>query len=175
MDKKSEGILQIVIAVIIVALVLYFSGNIETLRSYGYAGAFLISILSSATILFPAPGWAVIAAMGAYLDPLWLGIAAGAGSAIGELTGYLAGEGAREILNDKVKESKRIHELIEKYGPSGIFVLAFIPNPLFDIAGLAAGAAKIKWWQFLLACAAGRILRYILLALLGQWTLGMLT
>ena len=60
------------------------------------------------------------------------------------------------MLESKVKESKQIHAWIGRYGLAGILVLAFIPNPLFDIAGIASGALEIPWWQFLLACAAGR-------------------
>jgi hypothetical protein len=86
MDKRTEGALQIILAIVIIILVVYFSGNIAQLKDYGYLGAFVISALSSATLFFPAPGWAIIAAMGRYLDPIPLGIVAGLGSAIGELT-----------------------------------------------------------------------------------------
>jgi membrane protein YqaA with SNARE-associated domain len=173
MDRKAQGILQIALSIGIVAAVLYFSKEIAALHRYGYAGAFIISMLSSATILFPAPGWAIVIAMSRMLDPLTLGIVAGIGSAIGELTGYLAGEGARDILEERVKETKRVHEFVERFGPAAIFVLAFIPNPLFDVAGFAAGGAEIEWWKFLIATAAGRILRYVLLAMAGALALGL--
>lgn len=171
MDKKAEGALQIAIAITIAIIVFYFSSEMEGFKEYGYLGAFFISALSSATIFIPAPGWAAVIAMGRYLDPYLLGLVAGIGSSFGELTGYVAGDGARDIINDKVKENKDIHQIISKYGPFAIFALAFIPNPLFDAAGLVAGALKIPWWQFLIATAMGRILRFILLAMLGQWTL----
>jgi len=171
MDKKIEGMLHIGLAIIIIASVLYFSSHFESLKQYGYLGVFVISALSSATIFLPAPGWAVVIAMGRYLNPVLLGIVAGAGSALGELTGYALGDGTRDILNSKVKESKGIRAFIERYGVSAVFVLAFVPNPLFDVAGIAAGALRIPWWQFLAACAVGRVLRYILLAMLGALTL----
>jgi membrane protein YqaA with SNARE-associated domain len=174
-DKRLEGALYIISAIAVVAIALYFSAHAASLGGYGYLGAFLISALCSATILFPAPGWAVIAAMGAYMNPYLLGLAAGAGSALGELTGYAAGEGTRDILNSNIKESERIHAFVGKYGLFAIFSLAFIPNPLFDVAGLVSGALRIPWWRFLIACAAGRVLRYILLAMLGSFTLGLIS
>lgn len=174
MDKKHEGVLQVIAALVMGAAVLYFSSDIAALGSYGYAGAFLIALLSSATILFPAPGWAVVIAMSATMDPVLLGIVVGIGSAIGELTGYVAGEGIRDIMNSRIKESKRVEGLVLKYGGWAIFALAFIPNPLFDIAGVIAGSLRIDWWKYLAACAAGRTLRYILLAMLGAFTLGAL-
>jgi len=175
MDRKSEGALLIISAFAIAAAVLYFSRDIEGLAAFGYGGAFLIALLSSATILFPAPGWAAVIAMSAYLNPVLLGVAAGTGAAIGELTGYVAGEGARDILNSRVKETKNIEELVRKYGMLAIFALAFLPNPVFDIAGVVAGSMRMPWWRFLIACAAGRVLRYVLLAMLGAFTFGLIS
>jgi len=172
MDKKLEGILQIAFAIAIVALVLYFSNDIQKFQEYGYIGVFLISLLSSATLFFPAPGWATVIAMSAFLNPVLLGVVAGIGSAIGELTGYVAGEGARDLLNKNIKESKKIEEIVRRYDMLGIFVFAFIPNPLFDVAGIVAGGLRIPWWKYIIACAAGRVIRYVLLAMVGQFSLG---
>lgn len=174
MNKKITGALQVIFAIAIVLGVLFFSKDIEGLSSYGYAGVFLIALLSTATIIFPSPGWAVVIAMSVYLNPILVGIVAGIGAAIGELTGYVAGQGTRKALNNHIKESKKIEEIVEKYGMGAIFVLSFIPNPLFDIAGLVAGGVKMPWWQFLISCSLGRVLRYVLLALLGAFTLGLI-
>ncbi|MBU0531872.1 VTT domain-containing protein [Candidatus Micrarchaeota archaeon] len=174
MDKKVNGTLQIVFVITIILVVLYISQDIEALATYGYLGVFVIALLSTATIIFPSPGWAAVIAMSLYLDPIPLGIVAGIGAAIGELTGYIAGGGARDILNDKIKESKKIEKFVEKYDTIAIFVLSFIPNPLFDIAGMIAGGLKIPWWKFLIACAFGRILRYTLIALIGAFTISLL-
>ncbi|MEW6748211.1 MAG: VTT domain-containing protein [Candidatus Micrarchaeota archaeon] len=174
MDKRTEGVLQIVFAVAIAAAVIYLSDHIAALGTYGYLGAFLISLLSSATIIFPAPGWAAVVALSRTLDPVALGVVAGVGSAIGELTGYLAGDGVRDLLNSRVKETKNIEQFVRKYGMAAIFVFAFLPNPLFDVAGLVAGGLKMRWWRYLLACAAGRVIRYVLLAMLGAFSLSFL-
>jgi len=171
MEKRLEGILEIASAILIAAAVIYFSDSILSLGAYGYGGAFLISLLSSATIIFPAPGWAAIVALSRTLDPVYLGIVAGIGSAIGELTGYLAGDGVRDLINNRIKETKSIEDVVRKYGAAGIFVFAFLPNPLFDVAGIVAGGLKLPWWQYLAACAAGRVIRYVLLAMIGAFSL----
>ena len=161
---KRKGVLEIAFAVLVIVLIVAFSDRIVELQEYGYAGVFVISLLSAATIFIPAPGWAAVIAMGGVLNPYLVGIVAGIGSGIGELTGYIVGNGARELSDANFGKYK---ELIKKYGAGAVFVLAFIPNPLFDIAGLVAGALKIKIWKFLLACILGRILRYIILAHIG--------
>src|SRR3989344_33341 len=150
---------------------LSLSTKITAFSSFGYAGVFAISLISSATIFIPIPGFAAVLALSGSLDPILLGIAAGAGSAIGELSGYLAGiAGHGAVQNSKIFRSNK--KQVEKYGAPAIFVLAFVPNPIFDLAGIAAGAIKMEWWKFLLAASAGKILRFILLAYFGIWASG---
>jgi len=62
-------------------------------RSYGYMGAFFISIFGNFTIFFPVPFTITIYAFGATLDPLILGVVCGLGSTIGEFSAYLVGRG----------------------------------------------------------------------------------
>ena len=52
-------------------------------------------------------------------------------------------------------------------------VLAALPFPLFDFAGIVAGALRMRVVRFLLAVAVGKSIKYIILILLGasplQW------
>lgn len=173
MNKKNEriaGIIQIIFAVAIVIVVLVFSNEIEKLREFGYLGVFIISVLASATLFIPAPGWAIVIVMARVLDPILVGITAGVGSAIGELTAYAAGSGAAKLLHSN-SHFKKFKGWIKRNDLLAIFILAAIPNPLFDVAGIAAGSLGIKWWRYLISTAAGRTLRYILLAYLGAFSL----
>jgi len=165
---EKKPILQILLALGIGACVLLLSDQIAALGNWGYLGAFFISLMGSATILIPVPSWAVVIGLANSLDPLLLGIVAGIGSAIGELTAYLFGSGMGTLI-EKKKEFKRQKEWMQKNDFLAIFVLSFIPNPLFDIAGLAAGAAKVHWMRFLLFCAMGRVLRFILFGFAGYY------
>ena len=169
-NEKLKGALQIGLSILIVILVFTFSNQLEQFKSYGYLGVFIISAISSATIFFPAPGWAFVFAMSKFLDPILLGIVAGVGSAIGEITGYISGHGVSKIISTN-SNFEKIKEWIMKNDLVAIFVLAAIPNPLFDFAGIAAGSLGIKWWRFLIATAAGRIIRYVILAYLGLFTM----
>lgn len=174
MDKKIQGVGELVFSIFVVAIILIFSEEIGSLSAYGYAGAFLIALFGSATIVLPSPAFAAIIAMAGSLDPVLLGIVAGIGSGMGEITGYIAGDGARDLLNNRIKESKGMEEFVRKYDVAAVFILAFIPNPIFDIAGIIAGGLRIKWWHFLSACIMGRVMRYVLLSLIGAFTLHLL-
>ncbi|MFH2106680.1 MAG: VTT domain-containing protein [Candidatus Micrarchaeota archaeon] len=169
---KVKGLLQIIFAVALIVIILAFSDKLKEFEQFGYAGVFIVSMLSSATLFIPAPGWAIVIAMAGVLNPYIVGIVAGIGSALGETTGYIAGSGAEKMIHDeKLKKHRKYLEMIKKNDIPAIFILAFIPNPLFDIAGIAAGGLGISLPRFLFSCALGRIARYILLAYLGTFAL----
>ncbi len=169
MDKKY--IFQIIFAIIITVIVLLYGNQVEKYAAYGYIGVFIISLISSATIIIPAPGWIAVLELGKYLDPVFLGLAAGIGSAIGEMTGYFAGSGIVGILGKDKKIIERHKEFIKKYDIFAIFLLAFIPNPAFDFAGLAAGAIRMDIKKFIIFCAIGKALRFFLIAYMGFYSL----
>lgn len=164
MKGKWKAVFQILFGLVVAAAVLLLNDKIAELGNYGYLGVFIISALSSATILIPAPGWAVVAAMATILNPTYVGIIAGIGSSLGELTGYMVGGGALDIAGRKKYE--QFLSLIRKNDMAAILAFSFLPNPFFDIAGIAAGAANVPVWRYVLFCAIGRSLRYVLLAML---------
>ncbi len=133
-----------------------------------YIGVLLVTLLSSATIFLPSPSLAAAWIAGGFLSPPLVGLAAGLGAALGELSGYLAGYGG-SALASKSKHYEKVHSFIERYGMLAIFVFAVIPNPLFDMAGLAAGATRMRPWRFLLACFAGKTVRFAIIAYLKHW------
>ncbi len=142
-----------------------------SLRQYGwvaYIVIFLACMLSSATILVPAPGVAFILAAAAIWDPLYVAIAAGTGDALGEMTSYWVGYvGERMIVDELAPAYRKAVSWMDRYGTWAVFGIALIPIIPFDLMGMAAGALKIKWWKFLLATLGGKLPRAFLAAYLG--------
>lgn len=163
-------ILVLILILGITACIFVFRDRVANLAAYGYLGAFLISLFSSATIILPIPGIAVIFALGATYNPYLVGLAAGAGSALGELSGYMAGYSGQVVFK-KSKTYLRMEHWMRQRGSVVIFVLAFVPNPIFDLAGAAAGILKYPVWKFLLFCFLGKTPRSILVAFAGAWAL----
>lgn len=157
--EMYKGILILLFGIITIFLFYSIRDKIEKYKTLGYIGAFIISLVSSGTLILPAPGWSVIG-LSFSLNPFLLGLVAGLGSALGELTGYFTGLGSNYILDDRFK---RLHDIMEKYGKETLFVLALIPNPFFDIAGILAGASRMKLHEFLIPVALGKIIRFIIL------------
>jgi len=159
-------LLVIAIMVGIVCFCKTYPGRIDELKAYGYLGAFLISLILNATVVLPAGNFVVIATLGAALPSATVvGLAGGAGAAIGEITGYMAGYSGRAIVQ-KREMYARLEGWVKKWGAWAIFVLSLAPF-FFDLAGMAAGALRLPFWKFLLACWLGRTILYIGIAWLA--------
>jgi membrane protein YqaA with SNARE-associated domain len=172
-----ERYLQILALVFVIALSVFLvihRAEVVKLKGYGYLGVFLISIISSASIVIPVPSWILVAALGAILNPVLVGIVAGIGGTIGEMTGYVLGYGGRLAI-ENVALYNRMVKWMKRWGSVTIFVLALIPNPLFDVAGAAAGLLRFPVWKFIIFGAAGRIPKSIFFAYIGVWGLHFLS
>ena len=164
-----------ILAVIGITLYTYSIRNrVEEFQAFGYPGIFLIALLANATILLPAPGAAIVYAMGAVFNPLGVGLAAGTGGAIGELSGYLAGFSGQAVI-ERTDIYDRTKPWVEKYGGWAILVLSAIPNPLFDVAGVAAGIAKMPIQTFLFFVWIGQLIKMTFFALAGRYSIEWLT
>jgi membrane protein YqaA with SNARE-associated domain len=141
-------------------------GRAADLALYGYPGIFLLSILANATVILPAPGLAITFAMGAIFNPYGVALAAGAGATLGELTGYLAGFSGQGIA-DRLGLYEKLKAWTLRYGGWTILVLALVPNPIFDLAGAAAGALKMPLPKFLFWTCIGKTLKMGLFAYAG--------
>ena len=140
------------------------------LQGYGYLGLFLFSLLSNASVVIPLPGTILPYVMGAVLNPWGVALAAGSGAALGELTGYFTGWSGTIALQDS-QRYQRVRVWMERYGVLTVFVLAYLPLPLMDLAGIAAGASRMPLHRFLFWCGLGKILKMLTVAYLGAFLL----
>jgi uncharacterized membrane protein YdjX (TVP38/TMEM64 family) len=142
----------------------------EDLAIYGYPGIFVISFMAYATVLLPAPGVAVVFTMGSVFNPVGVALAAGTGAALGELSGYLAGFSGQAVV-EKVEVYDRLTRWMKKNGSLTVFLLAAIPNPFFDLAGVAAGSLKMPVVRFFIFCWMGEVVKMGIFAFAGASTL----
>jgi membrane protein DedA with SNARE-associated domain len=176
-EKKKASLLTNFLRVLALFAVIGITIYIVSIRThvgefaaYGYPGIFVVAMLANATVLLPAPGVAIIYAMGSVFNPVGVALAAGAGAAIGELSGYLAGFSGQAVI-DRGDVYNRIHPWVEKYGGWAILVFSIIPNPFFDIAGIAAGMARMPVRTFLLFTWIGQTIKMLMFALAGKYSI----
>ncbi|MBM3152701.1 MAG: VTT domain-containing protein [Chloroflexi bacterium] len=171
--KPITTILRILalLAVIAITVGIYLiRDQVQRFAAFGYPGIFLIVLISYATILMPVPGVAIVFTMGGVFHPVGVALAAAAGGTIGELSGYLAGFSGRAII-ENWKMYDKVTAWVRKYGGPAILALAAIPNPFFDLVGVAAGALKIPVAKFLLWCFPGQVIKMLIVAYSGSFSL----
>jgi len=137
---------------------------------YGYFGIAAVAAASAVTVFLPTFPLSFLVFISAVeLNPIGLGIAAGFGSATGELIGYLIGRGGERVLLKKYKKQiQNLKDLFDKYhGSLVIFVVAAIPVVPFDIMGLFAGSINYSAKKFYIAALAGKTVRYTIVAFAG--------
>ncbi len=141
------------------------------LMSYSYAALFVIAIASSSTIFLPVP-FAIVVFLAPLppigMNPLLVGIVAGAGSTIGEFTSYFLGAGSKAVIEKRRKKETfvKLTKFFKKYGFIALAVTAFIPFP-FDAVGITAGMSAYDVRKFFLATLMGKIPKFVLIAYSG--------
>lgn len=161
--------LKIIISIFSVLLIILIYANrslIGQFSQYGYLGVFLVSLFGNATVLMPLPILGSITVIGSALHPLFVGLVASIGAALGESVGYFLGMGGSLVIENN-KNYQKAKSYIDRYGVWAIFILALFPNPLFDLAGLMAGASNITYRKFFLAVWTGTFIKYTVFATVG--------
>jgi len=80
------GILLTVLLCVAIVYLWEKMRDVESLATgYGYAGGFLVSILGGITII-PIPSLLVVFTLGGVLNPVYVGLVAGFGEALGGIT-----------------------------------------------------------------------------------------
>jgi len=173
--KKIIPLLTLLL-VIAISVVLFLCGRnpeiVAELKSYGYLGAFLISLVGNATVLLPGIVLPILSGLGIILypsaglvSPVIVGLVGGAGAAIGEIVGYMAGYAGRGIVENN-KLYQRLVGWVRRWGAIAIFIFALVPL-FFDLVGLAAGVLRFPLWKFILICWLGRTILYVVFVVLA--------
>ena len=180
--KRRRTILRIALVVFFAGFTTYIALNREkitfdNLSGLGYFGVFLMAWIGSTTVLLPIPHLAFTFTMGSVLVPWWIGLSAGIGDSLGELWGYVAGYAVEDLV-DRWKVYPKIEGWVRRNGMLTIFLMGVVPMPLFDMAGMAAGATGMPVWRFFLATWTGKTIKAIVVAWAGcygiAWLAGLL-
>jgi membrane protein DedA with SNARE-associated domain len=185
--------LLVVIAVLGPSFVLliapaWFNLDEQNLKGLGYAGVFVANLASTITVFIPVPGLTALGQVlildqGKTLNPVLVGMAGGSGMALGEITAYIAGVYGGQMAAGHTLPGPRwtarlveraisvIDRLMSRFGMLTLFVLSVIPNPVFEIAGITAGAVRMPFGRFMAAVFAGKVIRGIILAFLGAYSI----
>ncbi len=173
------------LAALVAVLPFVLGVNQGDLENLGYPGVFIANFLGTATLFFPVPGLtaagqALIVTLADKYDPVPIALLGGAGMALAETTAYAAGRGLRELSSEREMPiggriggwlqagARVVDRLMLRYGVPTLLVLSAVPNPLFEFAGITAGAIRMPFWRFFLPVVVGKLSRAFALAFIGQ-------
>jgi membrane protein YqaA with SNARE-associated domain len=156
-----------VLAVVLNVLAYYYlpPDLARRLGALSYLGVFLITLVANATTVVPTPYIPIVARIATQIDNLPLLIVAAAlGSVLGESVAFFIGRSGQTIFAE-TRLYVWVHRQLQH--PWRAFAVLFLfsapPNPVFDIAGLTAGALGLPYWLFFTAVFLSRMIRFALI------------
>ena len=135
----------------------------------GYPGVFLVNFIGAVSLILPIPGLGIIATCGlsVQLNPLALGLLATSGETLGEWSGYVVGYGGHTVF-DRFDWYRRVRPTLARWmlrrGTLILFVVSAIPNPVFDIVGIAAGSVQYPFRRFMVVVFVGKLIKWLVIA-----------
>jgi len=141
---------------------------------FGYFGVFIISFIGSVSVVFPIPYTLVIFFLGSSLNPFFVAVSGGLGSALGEFSGYALGYYGRTVVSEeRRRKMDYMVKLFDRYGPAAIFLFALTPLP-DDLLFIPLGVMRYAFWKAFIPALLGKTLMTFILAYSGQQSIGLI-
>ena len=137
---------------------------------FGYLGVFLISLVGALSIIFPIPYTLIIYLLGSVLDPLFVAVSGGLGSALGEFSGYVLGYYGRAVLGEeRRRKMDYMMKVFHHYGFVAIFFFALTPLP-DDLLFIPLGIMRYRFVKAFIPALLGKMLMCFILAYSGRFS-----
>ena len=158
----------LVAAMVLAILVWMLRDYISAAELTGYPGVFLLNFFGAVSMVLPVPGLISVCGVSVFLNPWVVGTLAGVGESLGEWSGYVVG-----YAGDTVFERSRIYrnlrprvgKWMEKRGSLVLLLVSAIPNPIFDLVGIAAGTVHFPFVRFMAIILVGKIIKGLTVAI----------
>lgn len=163
MKRQARKVLEVILFLTIIVLsaaIFLMRDRLQNVGEVGYLGLFFLCFAANATVLLPAPSLLIAASCALILNPLAVAAVAALGSSLGELIGYAFGTSGSDL---SPRFSQFLDNIAQKVtNPSLlVFILALLPLPLFDLAGIYSGGTRMKLGKFFLLCFVGKFLKLL--------------
>lgn len=141
---------------------------VNLFAQFGYLGVFLISFLGCLSVIIPIPYTIIYYILGVTLDPLFIALAGGFGSALGEISGYAAGYLGQNLVDEERKRKMTyLMKIFDRYGPFLVFLFALTPLP-DDLLFIPLGIARYNFVKVFIPCLLGKIILAYAIAYSGK-------
>lgn len=134
----------------------------------GYLIIFVISILAAGTVFIPVPGIILVFTFGSITNPMFVGLAAGTGEAVGSMIIYYTGHSGKTLLGlSGGRFYSRFSGWLNEHGNWAVFINSALLNPLFYPFAAMAGMTKFGAGRFFGLAIAGKTTKNFLVASAG--------
>lgn len=166
--KKNSAAGKLVSILLGVGLFLLFAlpfillrEQMEKMAALGYAGLFVACALSNVSVFLPSSSTMFVILAASALNPALCVLVGGLGTAVGEQCSYLCGRtGSAAFEKKEDEELGRVHGFVRRHAFLAVFLFALAPLPVFDLAGVAAGADRMPWPKYALAAFLGKTIKF---------------
>ncbi len=158
-----RGRLIIVAVVAAVSIAAYLLQDRIDVERFGYGAVAGAVLLASGGLVVPVPALAITCTTATFLHPAAVAVIAGLAGTLGELTGYFLGYSGSGVL-ERRRFYHRVETWMRRRGWLLLFVISAVPNPLFDVAGIAAGALRYPLWRYLVFVGLGKQVKFFMIA-----------
>ena len=176
MDNKSRinprkvlsVLFGIIFAVMMSAPYILYKEQIQQMALIGYLSVVIACAISNVSILLPSSSTLIVVAAASSLNPILCVLAGGLGTALGEQSSYICGRIGRKGFDDNGNREKKVLKWMKKHDSLTVFVFAFLPLPIFDIVGIAAGVLRMNWIKYMISAVLGKTMKFFL-AVIGVY------
>ncbi|MGQ9788188.1 MAG: YqaA family protein [Candidatus Hadarchaeaceae archaeon] len=168
--RRLLAIVGVVIVGICFSLAAFYLSDLprDFWAGIGYPGIFLLSFIGASSIIIPVPYTVVLLAISPAFNVILLTLAAGAGSAVGEMVGYVLGFLGRNALGEgRRRQMDAMLRIFRRFGSIAVFVFALTPLP-DDLIFIPLGLMRYSPWRTLAACAAGKFTMVFIIGSVGK-------
>ena len=158
-----RGRFLILVAVAVISAIAFFMQDRISVGQLSYGAVAGAVLLASGGLVVPVPALAITCSTATFLNPAAVAIIAGLAGTIGELTGYFLGYSGSGVL-ERRSFYHHVENWMRRRGWLLLFVISAVPNPFFDIAGIAAGALRYPLWRYLTAVGLGKQVKFFMVA-----------
>jgi len=138
----------------------------DDLGQLGIIGVLIAALLSHLTVVARDMFIPLLLPLASVYHPILLGVAAGTGAAIGEVTTYFLGWGVAESVTSFSESEDKIAVWINKYGLWAVLLVALTPLPDTPIV-ILAGSRKLPFVRLTIVEILGKSTLYSVGAFMG--------
>ena len=167
---KNQRLLAVTGLVLVLCLIVaawLLRDTINALEVAGYPGVFILNFVGAVSIVLPIPGLISACGLSVVLDPFILGCIIGVAESLGEWSGYLIGLGGHTFL-DRYPRYRLARTVVERWmrrrGALLLLAVSIIPNPLFDLVGIAAGTVQYPFRRFMAVVFVGKVTKGLMVS-----------